>query len=376
MSDRITLLDQWLLALAAARDPRPPLAGLDLRILIIVIERFRKDYGNGRVASRYLADVLGVDRRNIRDSLRKLLKLGYLEQISKPRGGRRPTEYRPRFELASGGTSTPPTGVSGGTGTPESYLPGLRTGKVGTRGCSAAPNAPVGAGGALGAAPRDPGFEELWDAYAFKQERRKAKAAYQKLNPDAALHVQMLAAARAWAANYAKNNTEEQWRMMLHNWIGDENWLANPPRPYRDPKAVKAPAAAKAPSPVAAKKPGKARPAAVKARAAPSVQLQAAAANAARMSREQEDELRKAKAAARAEATAVALKWLDQRIADDKLGVPDIAKLLGIFESTVESVVSGRCHPESFAQSDYKAAARRAHSDWIQRQEQARQVAA
>jgi hypothetical protein len=104
LSDGITLKDQWRLAVAAACDPR--LARLDLAVLIVVTDRFYKAKGNSRASSRYLVEALSVDRRNIRDSLRKLLTLGYLEEARKGTGTRA-TEYRPAFELASGGVYTP-----------------------------------------------------------------------------------------------------------------------------------------------------------------------------------------------------------------------------------------------------------------------------
>jgi hypothetical protein len=114
--------------------------------------------------------------------------------------------------------------------------------------------------------PRDPtvGFEELWDAYDLKQDRRKAKAAYKALNPDAALQAQMVAKAILFAADY---KGDPYYRQHLHNWIADENWLADPPRPYQAPKAAavekkrggkpKAESPVAPPAPAAAKVPAK-----------------------------------------------------------------------------------------------------------------------
>jgi hypothetical protein len=91
LSDGITLKDQWRLAVAVACDPR--LARLDLAVLIVVLDRFYKAKGNSRASSRYLAEALGAERRNIRNSLRKLIALGYLEEARKGQGTRA-TEWR------------------------------------------------------------------------------------------------------------------------------------------------------------------------------------------------------------------------------------------------------------------------------------------
>ena len=88
--------------------------------------------------------------------------------------------------------------------------------------------------------PRDPaaGVKELWAAYPLKHERPKAKAEYQKLNPDGTLHAEMVRAASAWASAYEDNGTYLRWRKKLHTWISGENWDADPPLPYELPKAA------------------------------------------------------------------------------------------------------------------------------------------
>ena len=94
------LKDQWKLALKAARH-RPKLSGLQLAVLIEVIDRFVRAKGNGRASSRYVAKALGVDRRNVRDAMNTLQALGYLVETRKGHGTR-PTTVR-------GGTGTPTT---------------------------------------------------------------------------------------------------------------------------------------------------------------------------------------------------------------------------------------------------------------------------
>ena len=111
----------------------------------------------------------------------------------------------------------------------------------GTRGAASPPPLCAPVVGAGAGTPRDPvaeSFKELWAAYAFKQDRKKAKDAYKNLNPDATLHAQMVAAAGRWASSYKDNETDPRWYVRLHNWIGDENWDADPPLPYEPPQAA------------------------------------------------------------------------------------------------------------------------------------------
>ena len=176
------------------------------------------------------------------------------------------------------------------------------------------PGALVGAGAE---APRDPvaGFDELWTAYAFKQDRQKAKAAYQKLKPDGTLSAQMVEAASGWASAYEDNGTEPKWRMRLHNWISGENWLADPPLAYKAPKvaaiANKRGSKAKAKQPTAAdrRKPG--------SRTAP----------------------RKVRAKQPVNAMQ---KWLGQQVASGVLKVSGIANVFNIEERDVQSILDGR----------------------------------
>jgi hypothetical protein len=82
------------------------------------------------------------------------------------------------------------------------------------------------------------GFDELWEAYRFKHDRAKAKAAYGKLSPDANLHAKLIAEAARWHAHYEGNNTEPRWRVRLHNWIGGEKYLEDVPQVYSDAKSA------------------------------------------------------------------------------------------------------------------------------------------
>jgi hypothetical protein len=88
--------------------------------------------------------------------------------------------------------------------------------------------------------PRDPivGFDELWAVWPSKHQRPKAKDAYKKLNPDTALHAQLVSAAQGWAEHYQSNGIDKRWVPLLHNWIRDERWLEDVPAVYSDPKTA------------------------------------------------------------------------------------------------------------------------------------------
>jgi hypothetical protein len=274
----VTLKDQWRLALAAACDSR--LSRLDLACLIVVIDRFMKDKGNSRASSRYLAKAVRAERRNVRNSLEKLKAFGYLKEVRQGCGVRA-TEYLPNFALASGVADDPTTasgvaddpttdldpsgvvddptggvvgdpttGASGVVGDPKTYLQypadkpaydvSRTSHEAAARGAASPPPSPGAFGPATAVPPRDPvlGFDELWAVWWNRTQRPKAKAAYQKLNPDEALHAELVAAAQAWTDHYRDNDVEKKWCPMLHNWLAGERWLEDVPAVYEDPKSA------------------------------------------------------------------------------------------------------------------------------------------
>jgi hypothetical protein len=80
------------------------------------------------------------------------------------------------------------------------------------------------------------GFPELWAVWPRKHDIAKARAAYKALAPDATLHATLVAKATQWAAHYQQTATEKRYWKHLHNWLGQERYLEDPPEPYEDPK--------------------------------------------------------------------------------------------------------------------------------------------
>ncbi len=113
------------------------------------------------------------------------------------------------------------------------YVAGLQ---AGLRKQGPAPPPPLGGPDEPPAAPaRDP-FDELWNAYGRKQERNKAKAEYQKLDPDATLHAKIVQAAVEWRAAYEAQGRPKKYWKYLHTWLAGECWLEDLPEPYENPK--------------------------------------------------------------------------------------------------------------------------------------------
>ena len=208
--------------------------------------------------------------------------------------------------------------------------------------------------GAGAVPPRDPlaGFEELWAAYAFKQDRKKAKDAYQKLNPDATLHSAMVAEAARWASIYDAAETEPQWRTRLHTWISEEGWLADPKlkrekdatsvthrgrkgesKKEASKKAAKTPTAGTRKPTTANGKPKAKPPTAGRCEPTTAVSKKASP--------------RKASGSADARATKPAFgsadhEWLRGRVRSGALNVTGIAQLFSVSEQKIQSVLDGR----------------------------------
>ncbi|GAB1717535.1 MAG: hypothetical protein NTAFB05_25770 [Nitrobacter sp.] len=101
---------------------------------------------------------------------------------------------------------------------------------------SATPPHVAGLAPASGEAPQ--GFEEFWTAYAHKQQRAKAKAAWAKLDPSPELVSTIITEAGRWAAHYAEHAVEPRWRVLPHNWLAGENWLQDLPIVHKDAKSA------------------------------------------------------------------------------------------------------------------------------------------
>jgi hypothetical protein len=250
------LLKQYKL-LGAVIDA-PWATGLDHKITRHVIDRYFAKFGNARASLRYLERATGAKRNKIIPSLRRIIENGAISVIRQGIGTR-PTEYNLNFNFASGtpegtstrgtlkgtssgtllGTSTAASGTQEGT---ESYLRNMSTDMLTVSridGTPAVPTAPPVSG--LEADPAasavDPGsFEELWTVFPRKHHRSKARAAYNALAPDAALHAHLLVSAIALAAHYEKTATDKKWWKHMHTWLVEERYLEDLPEPYENPK--------------------------------------------------------------------------------------------------------------------------------------------
>ena len=239
---------------------------MDHKITRHVIDRYYAKFGNARASLRYLEKETGATRANIIESIRRVTENGVIRVIRQGIGTR-PTEYDLNFEFAStpssgiaDDTSTSgivgdtPSGIaddtssaaSGIVGNTEYYLRNMSTDMLTVsrnEDTHAVPTAPpvCGLEAATAAAAWDPEaqpvrFEELWAAFPRKHQRAKARAAYNALAPDQALHTRLVVLATAWAEHYAKTGTEKQWWKHLHTWLAQESYLEDLPQPYENPK--------------------------------------------------------------------------------------------------------------------------------------------
>lgn len=245
-----SLLAQWKLLRAATRDRR--LSRGDIAVLFGVVDNYYRRHGNSRAAHSFLAAATGLSRRAVITSIKRLRGLGYLE-VARIGSGTRPTEYVPNWRMhqnftsASGealitaeapSTSPPEASDVNATSPKLAYVAGLQ---AGLRKQGPAPPPPLGGPDEPPAAPaRDP-FDELWNTYGRKQSRSKAKAEYQKLDPDATLHAKLIRAAKDWTAAYEAQGRPKMYWKYLHTWLAGECWLEDTPEPYEHHRAVTAP---------------------------------------------------------------------------------------------------------------------------------------
>jgi len=290
---------QWRLVKAASKNRN--LSGGDIAVLIEVIDRYFRDTKRAHASQEQLAEAVGVHKTSARQSLRRLVLHGFLDQVKLGRRGTA-TEFRPNFtmiphpfpsgyiirvtpkgadqlrgpdsiELRQKGslgatvsadetfgsaetTETPTNGSADATETANfgsvdaipSYPSPAPQGPAGgwvesppeVGGYPALlPPSPSPEGAGKGARP---GFEKLWKEYAWPHKRPQAKEAWDKLSPDLETIEVILASARRWAAHYAEQATPAKWRVLLHNFIAQERYLEDPPVPRGGPdKAVTKP---------------------------------------------------------------------------------------------------------------------------------------
>ncbi len=79
----------------------------------------------------------------------------------------------------------------------------------------------------------------MWRGYDYRQKKKEAKAAYDKLAPDAELHARIMAAAIAWQQSWAAQGKQDAPRFTLAKWLEREEYECDPPTAYK-PKELKA----------------------------------------------------------------------------------------------------------------------------------------
>ncbi|MCK1517111.1 hypothetical protein IVB22_32335 [Bradyrhizobium sp. 190] len=136
-------------------------------------------------------------------------------------------------------------------GTNPAYVDGLQAGLREAESSVGAATPPHAAGLSAASGETPPGresapnspadsFTELWNAFNLKltNTKPKAKAAYEKLSPDAGLHAAMVEAAARLHAHYEEHATERRYRIQCHNWINARGWEDDLPIVYADAKGA------------------------------------------------------------------------------------------------------------------------------------------
>ncbi|WP_083213691.1 MULTISPECIES: hypothetical protein, partial [unclassified Ensifer] len=215
-------VDAWvqfhLLRLASFH---PDTTKADLSVLAEIIQRYWGKYGNGWVTHEHLGAVAGISKATVIRSKRNLERLGFVTVVQAGRRGSA-TVYKPNFDLV------PRKGVTDDTPTYPQDRPTRAESQI-DRHEFAAPGAPPLAGlSAATAGPAKGGFEELWRGYDYRQKKKEAKAAYDKLAPDADLHARIVAAAIAWQQSWAAQGKQDAPRFTLAKWLEREEYECDP----------------------------------------------------------------------------------------------------------------------------------------------------
>ena len=80
------------------------------------------------------------------------------------------------------------------------------------------------------------GFEEFWAVYPKKIKRAKARAAYEKVAPDADLLALIVEKAKELAAHHKEHETDFKWIKEPANWLAGECWEEDLPAAYGKPE--------------------------------------------------------------------------------------------------------------------------------------------
>ncbi|MBM7045231.1 hypothetical protein [Rhizobium lusitanum] len=256
-------VDAWiqfhLLRLASFH---PETTKADIAVLAEIIQRYWGKYGNGWATHEHLGAAAGISKSSVIRSKRNLELLGFITVVQAGRRGSA-TVYKPNFALVPqkgvtddtetkgsiDDTETIDMGVSNDTITHEygvtddtpSYLHDrpTRAESQKDRNEFTAPTAPpaVGLAATAAVAAKD-GFEELWRKYDYKQRKRDARAAYDKIAPNAELHAEILTAASRWQTSWAAQGKTDAPRFTLAKWLEREEYECDPPTAYQ-PKEKK-----------------------------------------------------------------------------------------------------------------------------------------
>ncbi|MBZ9984756.1 hypothetical protein LB521_26860 [Mesorhizobium sp. BR-1-1-8] len=110
----------------------------------------------------------------------------------------------------------------------------------------AAPTAPLAVGvAATAAVAAQDEFEQLWNAYDYKKNKREARAAFKKLGPNPDLFATMMTAASAWRQSWAAQGDSKAPRFRLDKWLEREEYDCEPPTAYQPRERKAKPAADK-----------------------------------------------------------------------------------------------------------------------------------
>ena len=239
-------------------------------VLAFIMDWHHRRYGDALASTRFIVSQLkerdpfgkGFYTGDVHAALTDLVSWGYLAQ--QKGSGRRASRYVPNWSffdsvrktpntteieisvLASSNTSVRKT--SNATADRVRELPNedpstvtrLQDRVTGIDGHEcAAPSAPLPAGlpPAVAESAQE-GFEQLWQTYAYRKDKKSARLAYAKLDPAPVLQEILLTAATAWRDAWAAQGKADAPRRHLHRWLEDECFDEVPPTAFK-PREVK-----------------------------------------------------------------------------------------------------------------------------------------
>ncbi|TGN80497.1 hypothetical protein EOW77_0028145 [Bradyrhizobium yuanmingense] len=227
-----SLLSQWWTMLSAQYDPR--IKPRHVSVMLVIIQAFRRDFGNGRASISYIKRTTRMDERTIIKTCRELADWGF---VTRHVVSGRVTEYVPAWAT----TKPYPTNTSGDLATSENTSGFFAGGTPGILARGSAQTSPifptesylpspayspadgisksVSASGPDAEAPAVAGgFESIWLAYGRYGNKQASRQAFKDItNPDVD-HIASRAA--SWAAS-AKPG---QRRMPLEKWLEQERY--------------------------------------------------------------------------------------------------------------------------------------------------------